>query len=167
MLSSRDIANHTGLSDRTIREWHARGILPKTDDLTTAVRGIVAYLKDEKEKKPDKNSLYLEEVRLTKARADKVELEIAEKEATLISATEVVKLWSDYILACRAKLLSIPTKLAYELAGEQNPIAIEGILREVIDESLGELAEESFVRGATATNSDGDGLSPATAVDAE
>jgi len=81
--------------------------------------------------------------------------------------SEVVKVWSDYILACRAKLLSIPTKLAYELAGESDPLAIESILREVIDESLGELARPEFEGSPTATSADGDGVSATAEVDAE
>lgn len=169
-VTSFDIARLTGIPDRTIRHWQLQGIVPKSPEMIDALKAIIVHYQKSLEsssRKENKGALYEEEVRLTKARADKVELEVAEKEGILIKTDEVVKVWSDYILACRAKMLSIPAKLAYELAGEDNPLAVEGILREVIDQSLGELAEEAFVKGATTTNSDGDGVSPAAEVVAE
>jgi phage terminase Nu1 subunit (DNA packaging protein) len=164
------VAKFTGLSDRTIRDWQAREIIPRGEDLGEIVRGIIAYYRSaeqtkKRESEPAKTNLYLERTRLTKAQADTVELELAEKDGTLVDATEVVKVWSDYILAARAKLLGIPTKLAYELASIANPLEIEGILREVIDEALLELAREDFAIGATTVSEDGECVSPTTEAD--
>jgi phage terminase Nu1 subunit (DNA packaging protein) len=169
MPTSIEIAKFTGLSDRTVRDWQSKEIVPRGDsaDMATIVRAIIAELKRQKEEKkgenPDKTSLYAEEVRLTRARADKVELEIAEKAGTLVSGEEVVKIWAGYIHACRARLLSLPTKLAAELAGTPDPIAVEGILKIVIDEALEELGSEDFVIGSRPTEADGDGVQAAEA----
>lgn len=168
MLTSFEIAKQTGIPDRTIRYWQAQGIVPKSGEMLEILTAIIAhYQKENSSNKEKKGALYEEEVRLTRARADKIELEVAEKEGTLIKVSEVVKVWSDYILACRAKLLSVPTKLAYELAGESDPLAIESILREVIDESLRELARTEFEGSPTATNADGDGVSATAEIDVE
>lgn len=167
MPTSFEIAKQTGIPDRTIRYWQAQGIVPKSGEMLEILTAIIHYQKENSSNKEKKGALYEEEVRLTRARADKVELEVAEKKGTLIKVSEVVKVWGNYILACRAKLLSVPTKLAYELAGESDPLAIESMLREVIDESLGELGRPEFDESPTATNANGDGVSATAEVDAE
>ena len=67
-------------------------------------------------------------------------LEADEKEGKLVSAEQVKQTWDNHNANCKAKLLSIPTKLALELSGIEEPEIIQNRLTEVIDEALIELS---------------------------
>lgn len=148
-MNSKELSLLTGISDRTIRDWQSKGIVPKsdTDNLPLAdyIKAIVNHLKaqaeEAKAKEAEEGELYAEKVRLTRAQADKVELEIAEREGELVNARETVLAWSKFILACRSRLLGMPAKLAYELAGVTVPTLAEEILKEAVDEALEELGD--------------------------
>jgi phage terminase Nu1 subunit (DNA packaging protein) len=88
-----------------------------------------------------------DEERLIRARADKVELDIALKKQDLVPVKDVESEWVSMTLSFRNKMLSLPTALAQELADEMNPKEIEVILKRSISEALTELtlAEEASV----------------------
>lgn len=152
MLTSKQIGQHCGVPERTIRDWQAKSIVPKSDDLSASVQAIIAYYKTQLENtrssgSDDGDELHFEKVRLTRAQAAKVEMEIAIKEGAFVSAFQVELVWSKYISACRARLLSLPTRVALELSQISNPTLIQQLLREAVDESLFELGGEQFVDG--------------------
>lgn len=89
---------------------------------------------------------YAEKTRLTKAQADRTEVELEEKQGNLLDSEETIKAWSAYVTATRARLLSIPTKCAQELAGADEPTIIKGILEELICEALEELSGKEFIQ---------------------
>lgn len=160
-LSSSEIAKLTGLSDRTIRDWQIKNLIPKSDNLAIVISGIVAHLKKQvEEAKADQkgDELYKEKIRLTQAQADKVKLEISEREGELVLAREVIMAWSAFIIGCRAKLLSLPSKLALQLAAISEASEIKGILEETIDEALLELGSEEFVNELESATVYGDGI---------
>lgn len=169
-MNSKELSQLTGISDRTIRDWQAKEIVPKPDrdnlPLSEYIKAIVSHLKQQaeeaKNKEADEGELYQEKVRLTRAQADKVELEIAEKEGDLVNAREIILAWSKYILACRSRMLGMPAKLAYELAGVSVPTLVEEILREAIDEALEELGD---VERMGITEENGDGIPSTTEAD--
>ncbi|MGL5805968.1 MAG: hypothetical protein ACRC11_11075 [Xenococcaceae cyanobacterium] len=166
MLTSREIGKFTGISERTIGSWIYKGIVPETADMAIAVTAIVKYYKSQLEEiktrgSADEQELLAEKIRLTRAQADKVTLDIAEREQELVEAAKAAKVWGDYIGACRARLLSLPTKLAYELAGIAEPSLIEQTLKESVDEALIELADTEFVRRSQSPVSDRNDISPA------
>ena len=57
----------------------------------------------------------------------------------MVDGEEVALTWKGYVLRCRAKLLSLPTKLALELASLNTESDIQQILEKTIDEALQEL----------------------------
>jgi phage terminase Nu1 subunit (DNA packaging protein) len=161
MLTATAIARHVGKPERTIRDWLNKGIIPRTPDLSVAVQAVFAHVEKQAEEsnrrrgKADEQELLEEKIRLTRAQADKVRLENQEREGELIESRQVVLAWSGYLLACRSRLLSMPTKLAYDLSGVTEPALVERILAEVVDEALLELGGEDFVdRLATAEGDD-------------
>jgi phage terminase Nu1 subunit (DNA packaging protein) len=121
---------------------------PGTWDLMACIHAYWEY-KEELSAKDPKDANYLKEkTRLTKAQADKEELAVHEKKGQLIDSEKIFLEYSNYILACRAKLLSIPTKIAYELIGENNPNIIQNKLQQAIDEALLELSSTQFIDDA-------------------
>ena len=66
-------------------------------------------------------------------------LEADHKEGKLVDAEQVKQVWDNHNANCKAKLLSIPAKLALELSGIEEPELIQVRLTEIIDEALIEL----------------------------
>lgn len=85
-------------------------------------------------------SLSDEKKRLARLQADKLEIEIATLKGQLLLFSDVEREMSDVVISFRAKMLSIPSKLAPELAMESNPMIIEERLRSEIKEALSELS---------------------------
>ena len=93
--------------------------------------------------------------RLVVAKADKEEhlarlaaLEVAEKERTLISASEVVKASQRAGMAVRDAVLSVPGRIAAQLVGMDDERAIERLIADALRTELTRLADTVPRRGA-------------------
>lgn len=88
-------------------------------------------------------SLDMEKTRLTSEQADKHALENAVRRAELLTAEGISRAWNYIIASVRAKLLSLPTKCAPELALMNDP----GTIKERLTVELyGALEEASAYR---------------------
>jgi phage terminase Nu1 subunit (DNA packaging protein) len=143
LLTSRQIGDFAGVPERTIRDWQLKGIVPETEDMAVAVRAIVVHFKTQNHRKEAEefkdDQLYNEKVRLTRLQADKLFLDIQVRESELVNSQEVELAWSNYIMSCRSRLLGMPARLAYELAGIDNPNTVQDTLQIAVDEALVEL----------------------------
>ena len=81
-----------------------------------------------------------ERARLAKAQADKTEMEVEVLKENLLAADSVLSEWQACIASCRAKLLSLPTKLAFKISNIDETHEIERFLKHSINESLIELS---------------------------
>jgi len=145
MLSCRQIAEYTDIPASTINYWQDRGYIIQSKEMKDIVKSIIAHLRkqiEEKEQESDKKDYFAEKKRLTSAQADKIELENEVRQGQLLEASECERTWSGLIGNSRAKLLSIPSKLAPELAIISDPIAVENKLKSVIYEVLWELSKD-------------------------
>jgi len=86
------------------------------------------------------SELSVEKERLTRLQADRLELEIAATKRKLVARQDIERTWSKVILACRSKLLALPTALAVELADMTAEVEIELLLTRYIKEALTELS---------------------------
>jgi phage terminase Nu1 subunit (DNA packaging protein) len=161
MLNSPEIEAHTGVAQRTIRQWIEDGVIPQTDDMGLVVKSIITYYKGQTAEarrdrtKEGRDKLYVSKVRLSEAQAEKLELENTLRQGKLVEADAVVLAWSGYIASCKALLLGLPTRLALELAGVSDPKLVQQMIQESIDQALLELSNERFVqRLESAANSD-------------
>jgi hypothetical protein len=82
-----------------------------------------------------------------------VELETVQKK--LIPAEQIEKEWSEMIMNCRAKLLSIPAKVSPEVFAADDLTTVKVLLKQSINEALNELSV-----GEPSTLEDSDALSP-------
>lgn len=78
-----------------------------------------------------------ERARYFKSQADKVEQEVRLRSGQLVEASAVEKGWSDLVLACRERLLSLPGSALQRGVIDD---AGEDVLIELVDEALQELA---------------------------
>ena len=86
-----------------------------------------------------------ERTRLTRARANKVELEVSEKSKELIPLETVEREWFKIASAIKNRLLSIPNALAPELSLLSDASEIEDVLTKAIDDALSELSRGSLL----------------------
>jgi phage terminase Nu1 subunit (DNA packaging protein) len=133
------------LTPRRVNQLAAEGVIPKADrgryELVPVVRAYVRYLRDKAVKGDVHGDDYsTQRVRLMKARADVLEMEKAQMENNLIPAQDVQDAWIEVLSACRAKLLSLPTKTAPEVFAASDLNDVKTILKETVNEALAELA---------------------------
>lgn len=150
-LTGAECAEISGVSVRTIERWASSGTV-KTGKHGY---GLVSILlerqrrlieerdraKESIEQKQDR--LYIAKCRKLEAEARMKELEADEMEGQLVNASQVIEQWQNLIVRCRSKLLSIPSRLALELAGKEPP-EIKLRLTEVVDEALVELSSDKM-----------------------
>ena len=97
----------------------------------------------------DAGSIDIEEAKRRKlaAEAAMAETELDQVRGTLVPADKVEAEWSELVANCRAKLLSIPTKVAAEAYSAQNVAEMKDTLKRAIIEALNELSESSADSG--------------------
>ena len=172
------VAKILNLSERRVQQLVKEDVLPKPIkgryDLIACVRAYIKYLQERAfGKSAAPQDTHLERARLLKAQADKTELEVETLRGTLIPVEMAESEWLAMVTNCRARLLSIPTKSAFQIASLSDAHEIEKFLKRTLYEALDEL---SHVNGDTdydadtlsenETESDLD-LDPSTGADSE
>ena len=127
-----------GVTSRTLRDWPDA---PRHADGSYDGRALVAWAVarsggSENTEHPTQRE------RLAAAQAEKVEAENRVRRGELVEIEQTAQGWDDIVLATRAKLLSLPTKLAPQLVRQSDPNAISRAIADEIDHALAELARE-------------------------
>jgi phage terminase Nu1 subunit (DNA packaging protein) len=124
------IAKIFGVSTRRIEQLKTEGIIkgqgkPTKYDLLPTIQAYIKYLSDKangREKKETDAQLETDklsaEKRIKEAKAEMVELELAELRGQLHRAEDVEAITTDHVLFLRSMLMAMPGKLAVDLAGE-------------------------------------------------
>lgn len=139
------IAKLFGLTERRVQQLARDGIIPKPEknqyELIGCVRSYINYLQQRAfGKGAAPQDTHFERARLLKAQADMAEIELAERTGQLVTVERIEADWVQMVTACRAKLLGIPTKTAYQIANLKDPEEVEKFLKRTIHEALLELA---------------------------
>lgn len=112
----------------------------KTYDMAVAAKAIF-----ELQGLPTEKEMLVEQYRYEKARADKIELEVREREGLLVPVLNVAKVVGSEYANVRTRLLSISSRCAKDLSLESDPVAVQRRLDEEVNEALAELsADEKF-----------------------
>ena len=85
-----------------------------------------------------------ERTRLTKAQADKAEMEAQQLRGELVRADLVVLEWADMIGAARARLLALPSAIAHRIAPPGKTAEAMALAKEAVNEALTELAGDGL-----------------------
>ena len=122
---------------------HARGKY----DLWASIRNYIKFLQERKVNQwsgaeGEKEGYAEHRSRLTKAKADKAEVEAALIKGTAHDAQAVAAVWQDMIGNARAKLLALPTKLAAQLEG-MTIAERQDAIQAAVAQALTELSEYS------------------------
>jgi phage terminase Nu1 subunit (DNA packaging protein) len=145
-VPSATLAALFSVTDRRIRQLADDGVIPRAArgryPLAASIRGYVKFLgRSGGDGSPaPATSFSAARTRLTIARAELVEMERAEKAATLIPSDQVEAAWIKITSIIRTRLLAIPTKVALRLASK-GAAEIERELEREIREALIDVAE--------------------------
>lgn len=147
MVTLNECALIFGVADNTVRRWVAKGCpviekgnLVNSWKLSTA--DVSSWLVNQK-KASGENGEDLDAAKLRKmtAEADLAEMDAAVKRGELVPINDVAAAVADQFSACRAKLFSLPVKLApvVAAASDANEVRdlLEGAMREAVDELIG------------------------------
>lgn len=83
-----------------------------------------------------------EEIRLIKARADKAEIEVAEKAGQLIPVEEVSSAWTKLVMRVKTRLLKLPTTIAPMVHGMPDVHDVQAEIERGVREALEELSRD-------------------------
>lgn len=149
IATAEQLADLFDLSKVRIHQLLKEGIIVKIErgsfDLMESVRGYVRFIKSRRvnqydDASADGNTWHIHRARLTSAKADMAEMQAAILKGTVHEAKAVEAVWTDHLMACRAKLLAMPKKLAPRVHGNEKLTAIESEIEAAITEALNELA---------------------------
>jgi len=140
------IAKILNLTERRIQQLSQEGVIPKNErgryDLENSVRGYVQFLQDRASGQSLESADYHKErARLTKLQADEKSLLLEQLRGKLLTVEDVSETWVEMITNARAKLLSLPNKMAGQVTGLQEMAEVEALLKTTIYEALTELAD--------------------------
>ena len=94
--------------------------------------------------------------RKVNAEAEIAEMELAKVRNQLVIVDDVVSAWTDVLGNLKRKLLNIPVKAAPLVSVETEPEVIQGILSDLVNESLEELSGyEPEIKASRASKSEG------------
>lgn len=117
------------------------GTIPKPDNgfwnLAACANAYIKYLQGRAG--TEKRDYAVERTRLTKAQADKVEMEIKVLAGELLPAPLVESIWSRMTSAARQRLLAVPYRMASAALAADSFQAIETAAADLIREALNEL----------------------------
>jgi hypothetical protein len=135
VLTQIEAAALLSIAPRTLRDWHDA---PRNPDGSYSGPALVAaYLLKQTGSDLDLNK---ERARLAKEQADRTGLQNAIARGDVIPSSQATAQWSAHVVAARAKLLALPTKLGPQLIALTDVNTIAETIRSAVYESLDELA---------------------------
>jgi len=123
-VSTAELADAFGVSDRTVRDLAARGVLPRVApgrfDLRASVRAYAGHLREQAAGRGNGDGaamteLSAERLREARERADKIALANAKARGEMVLAADVEKAWSEILRDVRARMLAVPARVRARL----------------------------------------------------
>tara|TARA_B100000427_G_scaffold329369_2_gene345271 strand:- start:2017 stop:2547 length:531 start_codon:yes stop_codon:yes gene_type:complete len=165
LVSGKQVAEHLDITPEYVSKLKSQGILPggrgkQKMNLRDSRLAYINFLRTKARLTPkgSDTSITDEKARLTKAQADKAEMEVEVITRGMIKAEEVRDGWVAIVSNVRAKLLNLPSKIAHQVVGLETYSEAEGLINEEIYEVLNELAATEIpdtLRGDVEPDSEG------------
>lgn len=135
-----------GIGERRVRQLAQENILVKSRRgrylLIESVSNYIVHLKannDLKNHVEDKKIDYDEERAIHEnVKRQKAELELRKMQNMLHEAKELEKVMADMLYNFRVKILAVPSRFAPALANEHDPVVINQLLKETMNQTLTE-----------------------------
>ena len=141
-VNQKSIAYLFGITPRNFAEWNVAPVGTKGREAFYSVKQVIAYAKERWSTK--KTPLVSRKERLLKLQAEKLELEVLERQGSLFPREVVEAVWSEQITHFRLKILSIPSRMSQGLSHLKDPNKIKKRLTEALSEALEELSKYNY-----------------------
>ena len=147
-INANTLAGLLDLSSRRVYQLVDEGVLNKEGasfDFVKSIKNYISYLKSLSSVSDDiEEQLKIEQTRLTKAKADKAEIETKMLDESLISVSEMNEKVAAMILNTRGRVLTIAERAAIRLTGEQDKALIKEILEDEVYQTLTALSKSDI-----------------------
>ena len=151
LYPKKTIAELFGVTERRVEQLAQKKIIPKAGkglfDLGPTVQAYIRYMHGLANGAISADTTELNQ-RLLQAQAEEkeakarmAELDLSVMQGSLHEADHVKKIMADMIVACRSRLLSLPSKAAVTAANMTDPAEITSFLRGIVYEALEALSE--------------------------
>jgi phage terminase Nu1 subunit (DNA packaging protein) len=163
-ISITELARLFELTAGRVYQLVQDGVLPRAGrgvyDFTACVQSYLRHLRNEiAQAGRDADTFGAHRARLTKARADMMETQLAAMREALIPADQIEAAWQEYCEVVRSKILALPDKIAPRLAtAPRQPAAVALILRHALFEVLAEIADKAHERAPAPSERSGGAL---------
>ena len=150
VVSTKVVADILDVTTRRVGQLCEEGILNKVKNgsflLVPTIRNYIRYLKTKNDAEGSVDGDISEEYSkehtlLEKAKREKAELEVALMKGKVHAGEDVEREMTKMLGAFRAKILSIPSKLAPRVAIQSDTTKIEDMIRDEVYAALKELSE--------------------------
>lgn len=154
IVNAEKLAVFVNLTKQRVHQLVAEGLPRKLRgkyDLDECARWYIRYLQAAIEKKAipmDGNELVSEQTqRIRKMRldADLKEIDLARARGQLVSIEDAEKEMTDLVLTTKARIMSVPARLAPDLLGETSRVMAQAKIEKALKESLANLASKAQV----------------------
>lgn len=158
LLLPRNVcAKAFGVSVQAFDQWDVQPVEKRGRESLFYLPEVIAWRLNRDQGGEDGSlNLQAEKARLASAQADKTEIEVEILKGKVFRAESVEKAWTDMIGNCRARMLTIPTKLAPIMSAEKDQKRCESKLRDAIYEALFELKDYEPTQYSDVTPEAGD-----------
>jgi len=146
--SAAKLASVLGVSSRRVQQLADDGVVIRVShgkyDLAASVQGYVEFVKASAAGPQDEDAkgLEREKIRLTKARADEAELRLTILRGDAVMMPDVEDLIADEYGALRQGLTQYPAKVASRASLMNDAPAIQALLTDALEETLGALTAD-------------------------
>lgn len=145
IVSTITLAKHLDLSQRTIHDLRARGIIgfvtPGRWDLDACRVDYIRHIQARASGRAQEGDLDLsqEKAKLARAQTEKTELEVRVRRGELLEAAAVLRRLTEVVVSIRSRILGMSSKLAPRL-GAADAETCERLIHEEAHDALSQLA---------------------------
>lgn len=144
-VSMNQFGKQYGYDESTVRQWRDKGMpVGKDVDESETREWIVQNIINPLRNTDIKEQIEQERLKKLKAEASLAELELAQKEDTVISTEYIEDVLTAYLCKLKTTIRSIPSKVYLELFAMDNAKDLRDRLKDVIDSTLTELGDMEF-----------------------
>lgn len=144
IISTAKISEIFGYDPRRIQQLTHEGALVRVGhgkfDLRKSIQAYIEYKVGKETPDEDEIDNAKETAKWTKARREKAELEVAIIRGELHRSKDVERVMNDMLGAFRARLLSLPTKMAPQVIGKTDLAEVKDVLKLAVIEAMNELS---------------------------
>lgn len=155
LYTSKAIAGYLDLTERRVRQMRDAGIIeekaPGLYDLKPTVVRYLRYLRGD----GAHDNLNAERAKLTAVKRERAEMELQEAKGELHRGEDIERALSTMLLNFRARIMTMPAKLAPDLAVMTDKSEIYDRLKKETDEALEELSDYNTVFADSGAQVDG------------